>query len=105
MDITPATADFTASQAYLGPAPAALTRYAWAMGGGKGEGVRVIDVEAGGISTTKICLPFAGRHSAFYHAITADQIEHGDRRARRTRRTGESLRHDRMCPHRIGSRR
>src|SRR5829696_1995994 len=43
---TPATPDFSGSQGYLGPAPGGVdARYAWSLPGGKGEGIRVIDVE------------------------------------------------------------
>lgn len=44
----PATADFTARQGYLGPAPAGIdAQYAWTVPGGRGGGVRVIDCEWG----------------------------------------------------------
>lgn len=43
-----ATPDFTARQGYLGPAPAGVdAAAAWAVPGGRGAGVHVIDVEGG----------------------------------------------------------
>lgn len=40
------TPDFTPRQVYLNPAPAGVdARYAWRWAGGRGDGVRVIDVE------------------------------------------------------------
>lgn len=42
----PVTADFTARQGYLGPAPAGIdAHYAWTLPGGRGKGVNVIDCE------------------------------------------------------------
>ncbi len=42
----PATADFTSRQGYLNAAPAGVdARYAWRFPGGKGHGVRIIDIE------------------------------------------------------------
>lgn len=42
----PVTADFTAGQIYLNAAPAGIdARFAWTRPGGKGQGVRVIDIE------------------------------------------------------------
>lgn len=41
-----ATPSFRSRQIYLGPAPAGIdARYAWTLSGGKGAGVRVIDIE------------------------------------------------------------
>lgn len=41
-----ATPDFTARQGYLNPAPGGIdARYAWGVAGGRGAGVRIIDVE------------------------------------------------------------
>jgi len=41
-----ATPDFRSRQIYLGPAPAGIdARYAWTLSGGKGAGVRIIDIE------------------------------------------------------------
>jgi hypothetical protein len=43
-----ATPDFTARQGYLDAAPAGIdARYAWALPGGRGAGVHVVDVEGG----------------------------------------------------------
>lgn len=45
-DAPPATPDFSASQLYLNPAPGGIdAHYAWTVPGGRGSGVRVIDVE------------------------------------------------------------
>ena len=45
-DAPPATPDFTARQLYLDAAPGGVdARYAWTVPGGRGVGVRVIDVE------------------------------------------------------------
>ncbi|MDF2192094.1 S8 family serine peptidase [Paraflavitalea sp. CAU 1676] len=45
-DTPPATPDFNARQIYLDAAPAGIdARYAWTLPGGKGDGVRVIDIE------------------------------------------------------------
>lgn len=42
----PATADFTASQIYLDPAPAGVdARWAWTQSGGRGRDIRIIDIE------------------------------------------------------------
>lgn len=42
----PVTADFTSRQIYLNAAPAGIdARFAWTRPGGKGQGVRVIDIE------------------------------------------------------------
>ena len=42
----PATPDFTARQTYLGPAPAGIdAQFAWTLPGGRGAGVRIIDIE------------------------------------------------------------
>jgi hypothetical protein len=42
----PATADFTSRQIYLNAAPAGIdARFAWTRPGGKGQGVRIIDIE------------------------------------------------------------
>ncbi len=44
----PATASFTNRQGYLGPSPAGVDAwFAWTHAGGRGEGVRVIDIEGG----------------------------------------------------------
>jgi serine protease len=46
MDIPPATPSFESSQGYLDPAPFGIdARYAWTVSGGKGQGVRIVDVE------------------------------------------------------------
>lgn len=45
-DAPPATPDFTNRQSYLDAAPVGIdARYAWTLPGGRGAGVRVIDVE------------------------------------------------------------
>jgi hypothetical protein len=45
-DAPPATPDFTARQLYLEAAPGGVdARYAWTLAGGRGAGVRVVDVE------------------------------------------------------------
>ena len=45
-DAPPATPDFTARQIYLNAAPAGIdARYAWTIPGGRGAGVRIIDIE------------------------------------------------------------
>ena len=42
----PVTPDFVARQIYLDPAPAGIdARYAWTLPGGRGTGVRIIDIE------------------------------------------------------------
>jgi hypothetical protein len=42
----PVTADFTARQLYLDPAPGGIdARYAWTLAGGRGAGVRIVDIE------------------------------------------------------------
>jgi len=42
----PATPDFTADQLYLNAAPVGIdARYAWTLPGGRGAGVRIIDIE------------------------------------------------------------
>lgn len=45
-DAPPVTPDFTARQGYLGPAPGGVdAQYAWTIPGGKGQGVKIIDIE------------------------------------------------------------
>jgi Subtilase family len=45
-DAPPATPNFTARQLYLDAAPGGIdARYAWLQSGGKGNGVRIIDIE------------------------------------------------------------
>jgi hypothetical protein len=45
-DAPPVTPDFSGRQGYLGPAPAGIdARFAWAQPGGRGMGVRIIDIE------------------------------------------------------------
>jgi hypothetical protein len=42
------TPDFTSRQSYLGPSPAGIdAQYAWALGGGRGAGIKIIDCEWG----------------------------------------------------------
>ena len=42
----PASPDFTSRQIYLNPAPAGIdARYAWTVNGGRGTGVKIIDIE------------------------------------------------------------
>lgn len=42
----PVTADFTTRQIYLNAAPSGIdARYSWSLAGGRGTGVRVIDIE------------------------------------------------------------
>ncbi len=42
----PATPDFSNQQGYLGPATAGIdAKYAWTIPGGKGDGVKIIDIE------------------------------------------------------------
>ncbi|EWY35743.1 serine protease [Skermanella stibiiresistens SB22] len=48
----PASPDFTASQLYLDAAPGGIdARYAWTLPGGRGAGVRVIDIEGAWLFT------------------------------------------------------
>jgi serine protease len=47
-DLVPATTDFRPSQGYLSPAPGGIdANYAWTLPGGRGTGVKLIDVETG----------------------------------------------------------
>ena len=47
-DIAPATPSYEANQGYLNAAPNGIdARYAWTIPGGRGDGVRVIDIENG----------------------------------------------------------
>ncbi|HEX2026338.1 MAG TPA: S8 family peptidase [Actinomycetota bacterium] len=46
--VPPVTPDFTTRQGYLNPAPEGIdARYAWTVPGGRGAGVRIIDLEWG----------------------------------------------------------
>ena len=46
--LAPRTPDFTRGQIYLEPAPLGINaRYAWRIPGGRGEGVKVTDIESG----------------------------------------------------------
>jgi hypothetical protein len=43
----PPTPDFSALQSYLGPAPTGIdSRHAWSRPGGRGTGVRIVDIES-----------------------------------------------------------
>lgn len=45
-DAPPVSPNFTARQIYLDAAPAGIdARYAWTLAGGKGDGIRIIDIE------------------------------------------------------------
>lgn len=56
-DIPPTTPSFEASQGYLDPAPSGIdARYAWTVPGGRGPGVKIVDVE-GGWNTSHEDLP------------------------------------------------
>ena len=45
-DAPPVTPNFTARQLYLDAAPGGINaRYAWTLAGGKGDGIRIIDIE------------------------------------------------------------
>jgi hypothetical protein len=51
-DAPPATADFTALQGYLDAAPDGVNaRWAWTRPGGRGQGIRIIDVEGAWLFT------------------------------------------------------
>ena len=55
VDAPPATPNFTSRQIYLDAAPGGIdARHAWMLRGGRGEGVRIIDIEGRGASATKI---------------------------------------------------
>jgi hypothetical protein len=46
VDIPPVTPSFESSQGYLDPAPSGIdARYAWTVAGGRGQGVKIVDVE------------------------------------------------------------
>jgi hypothetical protein len=46
MDAPPVSPDFTSRQIYLNAAPAGIdARFAWTLAGGKGNGIRIIDIE------------------------------------------------------------
>ena len=46
VDAPPATGDFSSSQGYLDAAPAGIdARWAWTRPGGRGDGIRIVDVE------------------------------------------------------------
>jgi hypothetical protein len=49
VDIAPPTTDFTSNQGYLDPASSGGidARYGWTIPGGKGNGVKIIDIEGG----------------------------------------------------------
>ncbi|QRN94395.1 S8 family serine peptidase [Archangium violaceum] len=56
-DISPTTPLYESQQGYLNAAPAGIdARFAWTMAGGKGAGVRIVDIE-GGWRTTHEDLP------------------------------------------------
>ena len=56
-DIPPLTPSFETSQGYLDPAPLGIdARYSWTQPGGRGQGVRIVDVE-GAWNTTHEDLP------------------------------------------------
>ncbi|QRN98396.1 S8 family serine peptidase [Archangium violaceum] len=56
-DIPPATASYESRQGYLEAAPSGVdARYSWTVPGGKGAGVRIVDVE-GGWNTTHEDMP------------------------------------------------
>jgi serine protease len=56
-DIPPVTPNFEPNQGYLGPAPLGIdAHYAWSVGGGRGQGTFIVDVE-GAWRTTHEDLP------------------------------------------------
>jgi len=47
-DVAPPTGSFTATQGYLNAAPRGIdAKYAWTQNGGKGRGIKIIDIERG----------------------------------------------------------
>lgn len=78
-DIAPMTPTFTATQGYLDAAPTGINaRYAWTFNGGKGAGIRIIDVESGWhLDHEDLPSVFWGGNSAFYPFIPEPHIHHG----------------------------
>jgi acylphosphatase len=79
VDLAPTTAQLTARQGYLEAAPAGINaRYAWTFNGGKGAGVRIIDVENGWhLDHEDLPRTFVGGNSAFFPFIPDSHIQHG----------------------------
>lgn len=51
-DIPPVTPNFEPNQGYLGPAPLGIDAYyAWSIGGGRGQGTSIVDVEFAWLTT------------------------------------------------------
>ncbi len=76
VDLHPPTPDFTGQQGYLNAAPLGIdARYAWTVPGGRGQGVKIVDVE-GAWNTHHEDLPFL-----FYEGgpqtTTPGWLEHG----------------------------
>jgi|GEM_PF-1080310 len=83
-DIAPATPLYEGQQGYLNAAPGGINaRYAWTVPGGKGAGVRIVDIE-GGWRTTHEDLP-----TLFYQGGT--QINNVDWRNHGTAVLGEMV--------------
>jgi hypothetical protein len=74
----PVTADFTARQAYLDPAPGGIdARFAWTQVGGGGAGVRIIDCEWGWRFTHEDLLQNQGGVVAGTATTALDYVNHG----------------------------
>ena len=75
----PITANLTANQTYLDAAPVGIdARYAWTLPGGRGDGVRVIDLEGGwNFSHEDLLVNSGGLLSGFNHTTDARWYQHG----------------------------
>lgn len=76
VDIPPATPDGEPDQGYLSAAPEGIeAAYAWTVAGGKGQGVKVVDIEYSWRETHEDLESSVGAAECF--PPTAEHIEHG----------------------------
>ena len=74
----PATPDFGAHQSYLDPAPGGVdARFAWTLAGGRGAGVRIIDVEGAWNFAHEDLLANQGGVVAGTPVLQPDLVNHG----------------------------
>ena len=72
------TPDLSARQLYLDPAPGGVdARYAWTIAGGRGAGVRIIDIEGGWNFTHEDLIGNQGGVVAGVALTTPDAVNHG----------------------------
>ncbi len=73
------TPDLSAQQGYRVTSPQGIdANYAWGFPGGRGEGIKIVDVECGwNLDHEDLPARFWGGNSGFHVFIPGDQVEHG----------------------------